>query len=62
MNARLLDEVILNTQKNQMGAESLKSEMTKQCKAEVKKEVEKVLPSAVEQEIERAALRDGLRL
>ena len=41
--------MILNTQKNQMGAESLKSEMTKQCKAEVQKEVERVLPAAVEQ-------------
>ena len=49
MNARLLDEVILNTQKNQMGAESLKSERKMECKAEVQKEVERVLPAAVEQ-------------
>ena len=35
---RKMDEVILNTQSNQM-----------ECKAEVKKEVDKVLPTAVEQ-------------
>ena len=34
---------------NQEVAKSLKSEMTKKCKAEVKKELEKSLPTAVEQ-------------
>merc|ERR1711990_499048 len=34
---------------NQEVAKSLRSEMENQCKAEVKKELEKVLPSAVEQ-------------
>merc|ERR1712037_559002 len=37
--------------KNQEVAHSLKSEMEKQCKAEVKKELDKVLPTAVEQRL-----------
>ena len=43
-------ENLQNQHKNQkQEVASLKSEMAKQCKAEVKKEVEKVVPSAVEQ-------------
>ena len=46
---RKMDEVMLRTQKNQVVANRLTSEVKMQCKAEVEKELGKVLPDAVEQ-------------
>ena len=46
---RKMDEVMQRTQKNQVVANRLTSEVKMQCKAEVEKELDKVLPDAVEQ-------------
>ena len=44
-----VNQVMLSTQKKNQNQSSLKSEVPMQCKAEVMKELDKVLPAAVEQ-------------